>query len=913
MNQLIFFMIGALTLISGEILSQPEAYLAKDKAQKFYDRASFDSASHYYHYLCSIVDTKVDPELYCHARNNLALCYLWMDLPEECAELAYQNIHICEEKLGSANYETALAYLNYGAYKYVYGPSQIAPKYFLQASFVLIDNYGENNTAVAKCYEWLGSYYESENDKQISWYYLNKSQKLWKSLKGENHPDLAELYRYLGLYFKRYSQHDSAILFLTKAKTLFDRKLGNANFQSVKCLNNLANIYAEHKSLEYKVLPTFEQCERLIQSMISPNRMVSSMTLFNKANYLRGKGDYEMALRLANKLLSLYFDDFDFQNIWSNPADPSRHPYYIPEVALFFKAAVLVEWMECNPDLEYLCLTAANDCYAKVDLLLDAVKAKITNLDNQFHFTARVSQHYDNMVLNSIMLYNRTNNLQYIDHAIGFLRKKSMANDSFKVSSCTTKLEDPNLSVLVRKSELQKKLNELVSINVKSGESILKMRSFIKKSIELDLINNPVIKSEPELIRKSRNNDINLKIIRQKLLPDECIIIFTESKLKFMGFPELLITLAITTDTILPGYQHGSSAFELSARYLNMIVENSAYDSVNVLGLGLYQSLFAELEPVLKQKLIIIPSSHLSLIPFDALPTKCTNGYDNCSLMIEDYLIWKAFSIQSFLEDKIIDNQIINDSLLVVAPFFNKDKVHEISLLTKRDSSLINLPGATKESVHIAKYFKTLSFIGYDATKQLFIDNAKRFPYIHISTHGVPLNSMSDYVSLAFSDDNDDGWLNFFDILNLKVNAELVVLSACRTGIGTMNNGEGNLNLAWAFNQAGARSAVIGLWDVSDYASSQIMPEFYKNLSEGLTKPEALRLAKLAFIRSHDQTAGAPYYWAAFDFVGNGDPIAPVKPLSFQKYHRTIIYTILSVGILLAIIIWMKKLSPGIT
>lgn len=906
-------MISALSLFPGENLSQPDTYFIKDRAQQFYDRASYDSASYYYLYLSRVIDIDADPELYCHARNNLALCYLWMDKPEECVVLAYQNIHDCEEKLGSANFETALAYMNYGAYKYVYGPSQVAPKYFLNAAFILVDNFGENNAAVAKCYEWLGSYYESENDRQTSWHYLSEALKLWKSLKGENHPDLAELYRYIGLYYKRYSQHDSAILFLTKAKTLFDRKLGNSNFQSVKCLNNLATIYAEHKSLECKVLPTFEQCERLIQSMISPNRMATSMTLFNKANYLRGKGEYEDALKLINRILSLYYDDFDCENVWSNPADPSRQPYYIPEITLFFKAAVLMEWMECNPDLEYSCLISANDCYARVDMLLDAVKTKITNLDNQFHFTDRVSQHYDNSVLNSIMLYKRTNNLNYIDQAIGFLTKKSMAIDSFKVSSWATKPENTNLSVWEQKSELQKKLNELVSINVKSEESVLKMRSFIKKSIELDLIHDPIQKSEPESFRKSRSTDINLKTIRQKLSPDECIIIFLESKAKYMGFPELLISLAITTDTIIPGYQQDSKAFELAAQYLDMLIGDSQNDSVNVLGLELYKSLFSGLEPVMNQKLILIPSAHLSLIPFDALPSKSTNFHNNCRLMIEDHLIWKAFSIQSFLKDQNNDNQFISDSLLVLAPFFNKDKVHEILLLTKRDSSLINLPGASKESYLIAKHFKTLSFTGYEATKKSFVDNVNRFPYIHISTHGAPMNSIKEYVSLAFSDDNDDGWLNFYDILNLQLNAELIVLSACKTGIGAMNNGEGNLNLAWAFNQAGARSVVIGLWDVSDYASSQIMPDFYKFLREGFSKPEALRLAKLAFIRNHDQTVGAPYYWAAFDFVGNGDVISSDSLSPFEKFGRFSIYALCGVGLLLVLIFCFKKLLPGVT
>ncbi|NET34653.1 MAG: CHAT domain-containing protein, partial [Cyanothece sp. SIO1E1] len=101
---------------------------------------------------------------------------------------------------------------------------------------------------------------------------------------------------------------------------------------------------------------------------------------------------------------------------------------------------------------------------------------------------------------------------------------------------------------------------------------------------------------------------------------------------------------------------------------------------------------------------------------------------------------------------------------------------------------------------------------------------------------------------------------------------DLAVLSACNTGSGQLVKGDGVLSLSKGFVHAGCPSAVMSLWSVDDFSTSEIMIDFYDYLKKGYTKDEALRKAKLDFIASADKVKKHPFFWAAF--VQMGDPVA---------------------------------------
>ena len=111
------------------------------------------------------------------------------------------------------------------------------------------------------------------------------------------------------------------------------------------------------------------------------------------------------------------------------------------------------------------------------------------------------------------------------------------------------------------------------------------------------------------------------------------------------------------------------------------------------------------------------------------------------------------------------------------------------------------------------------------------------------------------------------------DIYNLSLNADLVTLSACETGIGELKRGEGIISLARAFAYAGAKSIVTTLWSVNDVRTSELMEHFYKNLYKGMDKDAALWQAKKDFLKAHKGMSAHPYYWAGFIPIGDMSPI----------------------------------------
>jgi len=118
-----------------------------------------------------------------------------------------------------------------------------------------------------------------------------------------------------------------------------------------------------------------------------------------------------------------------------------------------------------------------------------------------------------------------------------------------------------------------------------------------------------------------------------------------------------------------------------------------------------------------------------------------------------------------------------------------------------------------------------------------------------------------------------DDYLTYYDLNNLELNADLAVLSACNTGSGKLEKGEGVISIAKGFIQAGVPSVVTSLWSVDDCATSDIMTQFYKYLKEGQTKDKALRNAKLMYLQTADKAHAHPFYWGAFVQFGNTDSL----------------------------------------
>ena len=182
------------------------------------------------------------------------------------------------------------------------------------------------------------------------------------------------------------------------------------------------------------------------------------------------------------------------------------------------------------------------------------------------------------------------------------------------------------------------------------------------------------------------------------------------------------------------------------------------------------------------------------------------------------------------------------------------------------------LPSSRTEVERIAALFKGQSqaHVGADATEEKAKAIGRDVRYLHFATHGY-VNERSPLDSaLVLSipekpgDGRENGLLQAWEIFeSVRLDADLVTLSACETGLGKELGGEGLLGLTRAFQYAGARSVLASLWSVSDESTASLMTAFYKALRSGQTKDEALRSAQLTLIRT------APFHWAAFQIFGD--------------------------------------------
>jgi CHAT domain-containing protein len=194
----------------------------------------------------------------------------------------------------------------------------------------------------------------------------------------------------------------------------------------------------------------------------------------------------------------------------------------------------------------------------------------------------------------------------------------------------------------------------------------------------------------------------------------------------------------------------------------------------------------------------------------------------------------------------------------------------------KRDGGLGRLPATENEARAIEEVTngsERLILRGFDASRARATDPAlSQYRIIHFATHGVldRDNPELSAVALSLVDRQgrwQDGYLRLHDIYNLNLPAELVVLSACETGLGKEFKGEGLIGLTRGFMYAGAARVMASLWKVEDEPTAKLMRHFYRHmLKDGLPPSAALRKAQVALWQ--DAEWRAPYFWAAFVIQG---------------------------------------------
>jgi CHAT domain-containing protein/lipopolysaccharide biosynthesis regulator YciM len=318
-----------------------------------------------------------------------------------------------------------------------------------------------------------------------------------------------------------------------------------------------------------------------------------------------------------------------------------------------------------------------------------------------------------------------------------------------------------------------------------------------------------------------------------------------------------------------------------------------------------------------QQKIIVTPSTELISVPFDFLVTSIGDEESSYSYYNKDYLIYK-YNISYIPSAAIFLHQRKNtlenrDKILVVGnPTINSEIVgfaERRGLLEEakglpRSVAVLPLKYSEEEVNQITTLINADKvLLKNEATETRFKEDAEFSKIIHLSTHSFLFNKQPVIFFSNYYDPENDGFLEAGEIVQLKLNSDLVVLSSCNSGLGTVDEAEGIIGMTKAFFEAGTKSVVVSLWEVNDKYTARLMTLFYKKLSEGIDKDEALRQAKIDFIKQYSPN---PYYWSAFVFSGNAEPVVLHAKVNIQPYIGGAMLILILV---LVLIIFRKRIK----
>ncbi len=291
----------------------------------------------------------------------------------------------------------------------------------------------------------------------------------------------------------------------------------------------------------------------------------------------------------------------------------------------------------------------------------------------------------------------------------------------------------------------------------------------------------------------------------------------------------------------------------------------------------LYEILLGPFEASLPEDLLLIPDGVLGYLPFEALLTQKPQG-PATRFKTHPYLLRRrrvSYCYSATLWQEMRQKASSNRHLAAFAPAFpNSSRAPGVAVRGNLDTLYFNQPEV--EEIALVLRAKNI-FTGPSATKAQFLQQAPAAGILHIASHGVANDTASGYSFIAFTpveNHPDSNCIYARELYNMRIEAALVVLSACETGTGELKKGEGVISLARAFAYAGAQSVVSTLWAVNDESTTEIMRGLYKRMRAGDSKSEALQKAKSSWLASRgDDLAAHPFYWSAYIAVGDMRPL----------------------------------------
>jgi len=751
---------------------------------------------------------------------------------------------------------------------------------------------------VANCLIPLGNLYT----KQGSFLNAENTIKQYITIAKTNHNNNQQVAGVINLsvVYNTVGNYKTSITILTE--TLKQDKLTSS--QKLKLQNNLANnLIALHE---------YHKADSILKKSLLFKENYSHFTTYKNLSFIAmQRRDFKKAveyLELAKKELIAHstYSARDIGKLYTEEAQLYLQSNNVIKAQESLEKAlqVLVPTSEKNAIPDKAVLYAENTFITLFDLYASIstdINDALEYYDLSFHVSSLLNKNIvsqETKIIHQSEIKNRTRkcidllyqahekepNKTYLKRAFIYTEKSKSSVLQEAVEKKSLLEQFPDDEILLKEQELLQQ-QELVTNNLIRAQLKKVSQSYINEmnfnlndiNIQLRTLNNNISKKYP-----TKKKPISIPVLQKKISQDNAALVSY-----FYDKEQLYQFIIEPTDITLHKIEYTNESQKNITDFIHLfdhaaIINNNikAYTSS---AFNLYELLQLSTLQTYKN-LVIIPDGLLNYLPFGALLTHKTSStqFNTMPFVIKKQCLAYNTNTSFYLnsKDEIWDKK----SVLGLFPVFEKSNQE--------------LTYSIDEANNIKKQMNAKLFMNEKATKENFIKNVINYNTIHISTHAQAGNFVIPS-HIQFYDD----MLFLQEIYALHTSAQLVVLSACESGIGKLQKGEGAMSLARGFQYAGADAVLFSLWKINDKSTSQIMDYFYKNYSKNSSAFISNNQSKLDYLNNKNisNAKKSPYYWNTFVYYGAIQKTEPSN-ISLTLY---IIIGVLT-GILIMIIYRLK-------
>lgn len=850
-------------------------------------------------------------------RNNIGIVLSRREKFHEAIDLHQQALSVLLSKKDTFKADIGRTYGNLAATYSGMGDQSKVILYSQKALRIFRDIYGPFHPYAAIVYRNIGMAYELTSKYELAEDMYMKAISILEKNPSFQMESLGMAYGGLGLTYEKWGHLQKAVPFYEKALKEFLTIYGPSNRKVAREYEHLGNVYAqlgEYSLAEENYIQAIE-----IQRNLDVNHIRDLAISFRGLGIMRTlQGRFEEASQAFEESLDIQ----QFSGIGS-----LHQVRNIPHLLTTLKAYSVCSriWYQRSLDIQHL-LKAKLLVSQSIEVYSSLFKSlgKESSLDIKLH-SKRVYE--EALVINHLLEQHGKNehvtldleNFNYAERTKASLLYQSILDqDALRFAGIPDSLLKQKYTLQTDITYYEKREREALELGMSEEDSVI--LAYRDKIFDLteshEVFQLEIQEDYPEYFRLAYQQDSTISVpeIQASLGKDQALLEY------FLGDSSLFAFLILPDTFFVEKLHRDSSLTENIQAFLQAIygcppgfrIDCNQTDQTKTLfslGHSLYQQLISPIDSLLPQRLILVPDGMLGYLPFESLLSEpvTSNNTSNRPYWLTQKTISYAFSATLWHEMKQKKHQQTpNKQLLALAPRFKETTASSpafTSYSAFRDGYFGPLNHARQEIENIRQVMDGDLLMDSLASLENFQSNSQDYRVLHLATHG-KVNEDPKYSMLAFWGPEDSvvltdtvqhgiSALYLADLYNLQLNADLVVLSACETGIGHLFEGEGIASLASGFTYAGAKSLVSSLWAVNDATTAFFMERFYFYLSKGQAKDMALRQAKLDVIQGGQSN---PYYWAGFVLMGDD---APIQHMSWRWIWGLVGITVLLMFILL--------------